>query len=104
MVISVKGLKTIFGIRKYIFLSMVHFFIHKIYFFILILYKNFTVLYFLSEAILSKSFKISEADDLHKAKDHLRRGEVYFNTIQTHNSNLRITFFLLFKRTKLEVV
>lgn len=59
------------------------------------------MLYFLSE---TNSFKISEADDLHKAKGHLRRGEVYFNNIQTHNSNLGITLFLLFKRTKLEVV
>ena len=50
------------------------------------------MLYFLSETILSKSFKISEADDLHKRKENLRRGEVYFNNIQTHNSNLGITF------------
>lgn len=50
------------------------------------------MLYFLSETILSKSFKISEVDDLHKAKENLRRGEVYFNNIQTHNSNLGITF------------
>ena len=50
------------------------------------------MLYFLSETILSKSFKISEADDLHKTKENLRRGEVYFNNVQTHNSNLGITF------------